>query len=99
LWFDEAIANNEIEVNACILSTVDISTLQSASRIVYLKELKNEQFIFYTNYNSQKGNELLENPKASLLFFWPGLQRQVRIEGLVEKVSSEESDVYFASRP
>lgn len=99
LWFDEAISNNEIEANACILSTIEVSTMQPSSRIVYLKELKNEQFVFYTNYKSQKGIELLENPKASLLFFWPGLQRQVRIEGLVEKVSSEESDIYFASRP
>lgn len=99
LWFDEAISNNEIEANSCILSTIEVRTLQPSSRIVYLKELKNEQFVFYTNYKSQKGIELLENPKASLLFFWPGLQRQVRIEGLVEKVSSEESDYYFASRP
>jgi pyridoxamine 5'-phosphate oxidase len=99
MWFDEAIVNNEIEANACVLSTVDISSLQPTSRIVYLKELKNEQFVFYTNYKSQKGKELLENPNSSLLFFWPGIQRQVRIEGLVDKVSSEESDVYFASRP
>ena len=99
LWFDEAIANNEIEANACVLSTVDNTNFQPASRIVYLKELKNNQFVFYTNYNSQKGKELLDNPKASLLFFWPGLQRQVRIEGIVNKVSTEESDVYFASRP
>jgi len=99
MWFDEAIVNNEIEANACVLSTVDISSLQPTSRIVYLKELKNEHFVFYTNYKSQKGKELLENPKSSLLFFWPGIQRQVRIEGLVDKVSSEESDAYFASRP
>ena len=99
MWFDEAIVNNEIEANACVLSTVDISSLQPTSRIVYLKELKNEQFVFYTNYKSQKGKELLENPNSSLLFFWPGLQRQVRIEGIVNKVSPEESDVYFASRP
>jgi pyridoxamine 5'-phosphate oxidase len=99
LWFDEAIANNEIEANACVLSTVDNANLQPTSRIVYLKELKNNQFVFYTNYKSQKGKELSDNPKASLLFFWPGLQRQVRIEGIVNKVSREESDVYFASRP
>ena len=99
LWFDEAIANNEIEANACVLCTVDTSSLQPTSRVVYLKELKNEQFVFYTNYNSQKGKELLENPKAALLFFWPGLQRQVRIEGFVQKVTAEESDIYFDSRP
>lgn len=99
IWFDEAMANNEMEVNACVLSTVDVIDLQPSSRIVYLKEMRNEQFVFYTNYTSQKGKELLENPNASLLFFWPGLQRQVRIEGLVEKVSEAESDSYFASRP
>jgi pyridoxamine 5'-phosphate oxidase len=99
IWFDEAMANNEMEVNACVLSTVDLIDLQPSSRIVYLKEMRNEQFVFYTNYTSQKGKELLENPNASLLFFWPGLQRQVRIEGLVEKVSEAESDSYFASRP
>ena len=55
LWFDEAISNNEIEANACILSTIEVSTLQPSSRIVYLKELKNEQFVFYTNYKSQNG--------------------------------------------
>jgi pyridoxamine 5'-phosphate oxidase len=99
IWFDEAIANNEIEANACVLSTVETSFIQPSSRIVYLKELKNDLFIFYTNYKSQKGKQLLENPRATLLFFWPGLQRQVRIEGLVEKVSQEESDTYFASRP
>jgi pyridoxamine 5'-phosphate oxidase len=99
IWFDEAMANNEMEVNACVLSTVDLIDLQPSSRIVYLKEMRNEQFVFYTNYTSQKGKELLENPNASLLFFWPGLQRLVRIEGLVEKVSEAESDSYFASRP
>jgi pyridoxamine 5'-phosphate oxidase len=99
LWFDEAITKNEIEANACVLSTVDKANFQPTSRIVYLKELKNNQFVFYTNYKSQKGKELSDNPKASLLFFWPGLQRQLRIEGIVNKVSPEESDIYFASRP
>jgi pyridoxamine 5'-phosphate oxidase len=99
LWFDEAMAHNELEANACVLSTVSVSSLLPSSRIVYLKELKNNHFVFFTNYLSQKGSELAENPKASLLFFWPGLQRQVRIEGSVSKVSKEESDTYFASRP
>ncbi len=99
LWFDEAVSNNEVEANACVISTLELVTYQPSSRIVYLKELKNQQFIFYTNYESQKGKELLVNPNASMLFFWPGLQRQVRIEGFVEKLSSEESDIYFASRP
>jgi pyridoxamine 5'-phosphate oxidase len=57
------------------------------------------QFVFYTNYASQKGRELEQNPKASMLFFWPGLQRQIRIDGMVNKVSTELSDAYFASRP
>ena len=99
MWFDEAMVNKEVEVNACVLSTVDNTTFQPTSRTVYLKELNKGLFVFYTNYKSQKGKELLENPKAALLFFWPGLQRQVRIEGIVEKVSVEESDTYFASRP
>ncbi len=99
LWFDEAMAHNELEANACVLSTVSVSSLLPSSRIVYLKEIKNNHFVFFTNYLSQKGSELAENPKASLLFFWPRLQRQVRIEGSVSKVSKEESDTYFASRP
>jgi pyridoxamine 5'-phosphate oxidase len=98
-WFDEAILNNEIEVNACSVSTVDSKTIRPSSRIVYLKELKEEQFIFFTNYTSQKGQQLEINPFISMLFFWPSLQRQVRIEGTVSKVSEEESELYFASRP
>jgi pyridoxamine 5'-phosphate oxidase len=61
--------------------------------------LLNKKFVFYTNYRSQKGKELASNPKAGMLFFWPGLQRQVRIEGMVEKVSETVSDDYFKSRP
>ena len=98
-WFDEAYNVKENEPNAFVLSSVDKKTLQASSRILYLKELLDEKFIFYTNYNSQKGKELAENPKMSLLFFWPTLQRQVRIEGSVEKVESSVSDAYFASRP
>jgi pyridoxamine 5'-phosphate oxidase len=82
-----------------VLSTCDINSLQPSSRVVYLKELVDCQFIFYTNYSSQKGRELAQNPKASMLFFWPGLQRQVRIEGEVQKVHTEISNAYFASRP
>jgi pyridoxamine 5'-phosphate oxidase len=98
-WFDEAYNVKENEPNAFILSSVDNETLQPSSRILYLKELLNEKFIFYTNYNSQKGKEIAENPKMSMLFFWPTLQRQVRIEGSVEKVEASASDAYFASRP
>lgn len=98
-WFDEAYHNKEVEPNAFTLSTVNPKTLQTSSRILYLKELVDEKFVFYTNYNSQKGSDLAHNPKMSMLFFWAGLQRQVRIEGTVEKVSEADSDAYFALRP
>ena len=98
-WFDEAYQNKEVEPNAFTLSSVNVETLQTSSRILYLKELVNEKFVFYTNYNSQKGSDLAINPKMSMLFFWAGLQRQVRIEGTVEKVSEADSDAYFALRP
>jgi pyridoxamine 5'-phosphate oxidase len=70
-----------------------------SSRIVYLKELKDERFVFYTNYLSQKGQQITAHSKVSMLFFWPGLQRQLRIEGTAEKIAEQESDAYFASRP
>ncbi len=97
-WFNGAIASNEPEANAMVLSTVN-EVFQPSSRIVYLKELNHNLFVFYTNYHSQKGKDLDFNPKASLLFFWPGLERQIRIEGEITRVSTEESDAYFASRP
>lgn len=99
IWFNDAIKNEEKEPNALVLSTCDINSLQPSSRVVYLKEMVDSQFIFYTNYSSQKGRELEFNPNASMLFFWPGLQRQVRIDGEVKKVNNEISDAYFASRP
>jgi len=70
-----------------------------SARIVLLKSFDESGFVFYTNYNSRKGNELEENARACLLFYWPQLWRQVRIEGTVERVSAEESDQYFHSRP
>ena len=97
-WFDNAIASGELESNACVVSTVSLD-LQPSSRIVYLKELQDEAFIFYTNYASQKGKEIESNPKASMLFFWPKSERQVRIEGLVSKLPESVSDAYFDSRP
>jgi pyridoxamine 5'-phosphate oxidase len=99
LWFNDAIKNQEKEPNALVISTCDVQTWQPSSRVVYLKELVDNQFVFYTNYASQKGRELEQNPNASMLFFWPGLQRQIRIDGIVDKVSTELSDAYFASRP
>ena len=97
-WFDNTIASGELESNACVVSTVSLD-LQPSSRIVYLKELQDEAFIFYTNYASQKGKEIQNNPKASMLFFWPKSERQVRIEGLVSKLPESVSDAYFDSRP
>jgi len=98
-WFDAAVQAQEIEANACVLSTFSVETQQVSSRVLYLKELLAQQFIFYTNYASHKGQDLKAQPKASMLFFWPKLMRQIRIEGAVSQVSAEVSDAYFASRP
>lgn len=97
-WFDEAIKADVIEPNAMTLATADAQGRPSA-RIVLLKGLDERGPVFFTNYQSRKGNELAVQPYASLLFFWPELQRQVRLEGLVEKVAESESDLYFNSRP
>ena len=70
-WFDEASKGNDIEVNACSISTINIDHKAPSSRIVYLKEIISNQFVFYTNYNSQKGTELSKTPNACMLFFWP----------------------------
>lgn len=97
-WYAEAFATKQLEPNAFVLSTVDYKNKPS-SRIIYLKELINKKFVFYSNYQSHKGKDLAANPNASILFYWPGLQRQIRIEGMCSKVSEELSDAYFASRP
>lgn len=97
-WFAEAKAAGELEPNAMTLATSDKQGNPSA-RIVLLKGLEAGRFVFYTNYQSRKGQELLDNPKAALLFFWQTLERQVRIEGTVLRVSPETSDAYFNSRP
>ena len=97
-WFDEAVTGKHIEPNAMTISTVNGQGMPSA-RIVYLKEISNQKFVFYTNYQSQKGRELIQNPNASLLFFWPVLERQIRVEGRVTLLDPKESDAYFASRP
>src|SRR5690606_7834319 len=83
---------------AMTLSTAD-SQGKPSGRIVLLKGYDAQGFVFYTNYDSRKGHELTENPQASLLFFWPSLERQVRIEGRITKTSAQESDEYFHSRP
>lgn len=97
-WFDQALAAEVREPNAMSVSTVDASGKPS-SRIVLVKQFDPRGFTWYTNYDSQKGSELRHNPYAALLFFWPELERQVRIEGKVERTSSAESDTYFHSRP
>jgi pyridoxamine 5'-phosphate oxidase len=97
-WWDEAVQSEIDEVNAFTLATSSLQGKPSA-RIVLLKGYDNRGFVFFTNYESAKGNELAKNPQASMVFFWKELQRQVRIEGSIEKVSSGESDEYFSSRP
>lgn len=98
LWFDEVLEHQVMEPNAMVLSTVSREQ-QVSSRVVLLKGIEPEGFVFYTNYESRKAQELTENPQASLLFFWPELQRQVRIEGRVRKLDSAKSDAYFNARP
>ncbi len=97
-WLALAVSEKQPEANAFSLSTVDASG-QPASRMLYLKELLDGELVFYTNYLSEKGQDLMINPKASMLFFWAGLQRQIRVEGRCEKVADELSDAYFQSRP
>jgi pyridoxamine 5'-phosphate oxidase len=97
-WFKEAISVQQPEANAFVLSTVN-RNFQPSSRVLYIKELTEEGMIFFTNYSSQKGEELQSSPLCSALFFWPSLERQIRIEGTVSKVPSEVSDIYFKSRP
>lgn len=97
-WYKEAAGVGEHEPNAMVLSTVS-EDLKPSSRILYLKEMFNEEFIFYSNYASKKGRDMEKHPQASLLFFWPTLQRQIRIEGTITKTSPAVSDAYFATRP
>jgi pyridoxamine 5'-phosphate oxidase len=98
LWFDKAVEDLNPEPNAFVLSTVS-ADLQPKSRVVLLKEIEAAKFVFYTNYSSQKGQDLQTNPKTSMLFFFPFSQRQIRIEGKVSKLSREKAVEYFASRP
>jgi pyridoxamine 5'-phosphate oxidase len=97
-WFDEALAAAVREPNAMSLATVD-STGQPSARIVLVKSFDARGFVFHTNYDSRKARDFAANPHVALLFFWPELERQVRIEGRAQHVSSEESDAYFAARP
>lgn len=97
-WFEEAVHAEVTEPNAMVLSTISEDGYPS-SRVVLLKDIKSSGFSFFTNYHSKKGQSMSARKQVSLLFFWPELQRQVRIEGWVEKLPSEDSDEYFASRP
>ena len=97
-WFDAALRANIPEPNAMHVSTVTAQG-RPDGRIVLLKDVSAEGFVFYTNYESRKGRELTDHPFATLTFFYPELERQIRIEGRVERVSAEESDAYFNSRP
>ena len=98
VWFQEALNSQLIEPNAMTLATATSDGRPSA-RTVLLKGFGKQGFVFYTNYESRKGRELVENPQAALLFTWLELERQIRIEGRVEKVSPTESLAYFQSRP
>ncbi|HEX5484624.1 MAG TPA: pyridoxamine 5'-phosphate oxidase [Limnobacter sp.] len=98
LWFDQALHADLPEPNAMTLATVN-EVGRPAARIVLIKGLDERGFVFFTNYESRKGRELQINPHAALLFHWTELERQVRIEGVIEKVSAEESDAYYMSRP
>jgi pyridoxamine 5'-phosphate oxidase len=98
LWFDQAVRAQLPEPNAMTLATTTPDGVVSA-RVVLLKEIDQKGFVFFTNYNSRKGYELSLNPRAALSFLWLELERQVRIEGSTEKLSPNESDNYFKSRP
>ncbi|OQP65818.1 pyridoxamine 5'-phosphate oxidase [Niastella vici] len=97
-WWQEALHSEIDEVNAMTLATASADGVPAA-RIVLLKGYDERGFVFFTNYESFKGMQLAENPRACLVFFWKEVERQVRITGLVDKVSAEESDAYFNSRP
>jgi pyridoxamine 5'-phosphate oxidase len=97
-WFQQAVEAGLIEPNAMTLATVSASGRPSA-RVVLLKGMEEGDFVFYTNYESRKGRELADNPHAALVFYWPELERQARVEGRVRKVSKEQSEAYFKTRP
>jgi pyridoxamine 5'-phosphate oxidase len=97
-WFEEATQSEIVEPNAMVLATASVDG-QPAARVVLLRGYDKRGFVFFTNYESRKGRDLEHNPRAALVFYWHKLERQVRIEGPVARVSAEESDAYFQSRP
>jgi pyridoxamine 5'-phosphate oxidase len=97
-WWQDALQSDIYEVNAMTLATASMTGLPAA-RIVLLKGFDEKGFVFFTNYESFKGMQLAENPRACLVFFWKELERQIRVTGLVEKIHPEESDEYYHSRP
>jgi len=97
-WWQDALSANITEVNAMTVATSSADGMPSA-RIMLLKGFSERGFVFFTNYNSFKGQQLTENPRACLVFFWKEVERQVRIKGIIEKTSNEDSDTYFQSRP
>ena len=97
-WMTEAVKVNEKEPNAFVMSTINEKS-EPKSRIVYLKDIIDGEFVLYTNYESDKGKEIANNPNVSMLFFWPDSSRQIRINGICTKLDEKISDAYFASRP
>ena len=98
VWFDEAVKSQLLDVNAMSVATAS-SAGEPSVRTMLLKDYSESGFVFFTNYESAKGRDLDQNPRAALLFFWAELERQVRINGAVSKVSRKESEAYFHSRP
>lgn len=98
IWFEQAIAAKILEPNAMTLATADLDLMPDA-RTVLLKGIQDQQFVFYTNYDSTKGKHLEQNKQCALLFTWLDLERQIRIKGTVEKLSTDQSYEYFKTRP
>ncbi|HEX8619022.1 MAG TPA: pyridoxamine 5'-phosphate oxidase [Thermoanaerobaculia bacterium] len=97
-WFEEAKRNQPQQAESMTVSTCGSDGIVS-SRICLLKSFDARGFVFYTNYNSRKGQQISDNPRVALNFFWPGLERQVRVEGVAVKTTAEEADAYFDTRP
>ena len=97
-WFEDALKVNKQEANACVLSSVSSDNCPS-SRVVLLKEVTENGFTFFTNYKSSKAKDIDANPNVALNFYWPELERQVRIAGIAKKITINDSDTYFKSRP